>query len=562
MRVDSRHAIKPRVSLSDIGLDGAEGSVQLDNGDAVLRVESGSVVVNSASRAGPYVSTSIGRSDPPIMLCDGDTVSGTTKVATFQQMPADSPRKRAHESSDDSGDETDVDEAPAPAPVAAPSTASSSSSLPRPRGGAIAAVAAAPAPPPDVSLMAEPRPLPPHLPPLRMSANFDWSKHARVKTDNTSQIALAEDLKAADHKLRNFHEWVMMEKFDGMRWVWSGSGFSTKAGNQQAPPPESIRAMLPSIPLDGELWAGRLRFDHVGGHTGAPAEHREEYWASLKYVVYDTKDQPERPLTERLSAIRAQLKARPAHDSSRIDVVEALPCRCSGACLAGLEKRNNEFVKPCPGFSAENPGCPAEFLTRVVKAGGEGIILRRNTSWKAGKEHREVLKVKLRYDHEAVVVGAKMEKESLRIRSINQPTVVGKCDCRCSITCVRNKELCRCEPADYHIIDVPWSKMCTVCEASASDCHCPKGTEKLDPWDEKACRARGWVDSQGKPGFFHPPPGAVVTYRYQRGISTGHPRFPKFARVHPAGCDCEPCVWAATDGNGARAAEAAAQAHK
>ena len=92
MRVDGRHAIKPRVSLSDIGLDGAEGSVQLDNGDAVLRVESGSVVVNSASRAGPYVSTSIGPGEP-IMLCDGDTVSGATKVATFQQMPADSPRK-------------------------------------------------------------------------------------------------------------------------------------------------------------------------------------------------------------------------------------------------------------------------------------------------------------------------------------------------------------------------------------------------------------------------------------------------------------------------------------
>ena len=49
----------------------------------------------------------------------------------------------------------------------------------------------------EISLMAEPRPLPPHAA-AAMSANFGWSKHA-VETDNArAQIALADlDLKAA-----------------------------------------------------------------------------------------------------------------------------------------------------------------------------------------------------------------------------------------------------------------------------------------------------------------------------------------------------------------------------
>ena len=46
---------------------------------------------------------------------------------------------------------------------------------------------------------------------------------------------------------------------------------------------------------------------------------------------------------------------------------------------------------------------------------------------------------------------------------------------------------------------------------------------------------------------YHPPPGTVVTYQYQRGMSTGHPRFPHFLRVHAVDCDCDACALAAAD---------------
>ena len=131
-----RHAVSPRVSLANV-VDGAEGTITISGGDPILRVESGSVSVNSLAGS-PFARTQIGPSDPPILLCDGDTVFGSRKVATFERMPADSPRKRARDdASSDSGEETEVDEepepaAPAPAPAPAPAAAAPAVAVPMP----------------------------------------------------------------------------------------------------------------------------------------------------------------------------------------------------------------------------------------------------------------------------------------------------------------------------------------------------------------------------------------------------------------------------------------------
>ena len=543
MRVDSRHAIKPRVSLSDIGLDGAEGSVQLDNGDAVLRVESGSVVVNSASRAGPYVSTSIGPGEP-IMLCDGDTVSGATKVATFQQMPADSPRKRAHESSDDSGDETDVDEAPAPAPVVAPVAAPAAASYAGRDnngfgdfGGAAACSSAASsfvAAPAAASssgaaaathgLMDGPKPLRAGLPELKMSDQFDWNKRngqarggARAPPPDRP-IAGAVDLELKDVRggTRRLDEFVAMEKFDGVRVLWNGHtrAWYTKAGERAAKMPASLAAMLPDdMWLDGELWAGRNRFQSVMAMINAK-EATDEYWESLKFVVYDAPlakwpddhEHAGRPMgiADRLDAARAALKARGA-DPQRVEVVDAFACRCSGDCIGSLVNRDGKNVQACAGFHAGNPGCPAEFLSRVVAARGEGLILRHARSrFKRGKhKDRDVLKVKLRYDHEAVVIGAWTgDRQSLRVLTFNHPCEGGPraCDCRGG------------EVGEQHVVDVNW---------------------EFDAGRGKASCPSHWVRSDLNSGMWHPPPGTVITYQYQRGLESGHPRHVHYQCEHP-----------------------------
>ena len=125
-----RHAVSPRVSLANI-VDGAEGSITLHGGDPILRVESGSVSVNSLAGT-PFARTQIGPKDPPILLCDGDTVFGSRKVATFERMPADSPRRSRDDASSDSGEETEVDEEPEPA-AAAPAVAAAMPAAPEVR---------------------------------------------------------------------------------------------------------------------------------------------------------------------------------------------------------------------------------------------------------------------------------------------------------------------------------------------------------------------------------------------------------------------------------------------
>ena len=48
-------------------------------------------------------------------------------------------------------------------------------------------------------------------------------------------------------------DWVMSEKYDGMRLYWNGYDFYTRQGNKVIVP-MFIRDKMPSISLDGELW--------------------------------------------------------------------------------------------------------------------------------------------------------------------------------------------------------------------------------------------------------------------------------------------------------------------
>ena len=204
----------------------------------------------------------------------------------------------------------------------------------------------------------------------------------RAEPDNLEEqdcMGILEDLRNwRSGKCRQPCPWVMMEKYDGFNYSWDGERFSTKNGNQRAEPPKSLEPFLPSTPCDGEVWAGRDHFDKV---------FRTE-WPNRKYVIWDTRHRPQLNFTERLADVRAHLEARDA-DRSQVEVAEALHVRCAGACLESLIARDGDDVKVCEGFNEENPGCPAEFLMRVVEVRGEGIILHRNTSWRAGK-HRDV----------------------------------------------------------------------------------------------------------------------------------------------------------------------------
>ncbi|MGA9780046.1 MAG: hypothetical protein WBS33_17435 [Verrucomicrobiia bacterium] len=56
--------------------------------------------------------------------------------------------------------------------------------------------------------------------------------------------------------------WPASEKMHGCRAYWDGSQFWTRGGNVIATP-DWFTDGLPGVPLDGEIWAGRGRFEEA-----------------------------------------------------------------------------------------------------------------------------------------------------------------------------------------------------------------------------------------------------------------------------------------------------------
>ena len=51
--------------------------------------------------------------------------------------------------------------------------------------------------------------------------------------------------------------------------------------------PPSFIVSLPAVPLDGELWLGRGRFDALSARVRR-AEPDERDWRGVRYMVFDT----------------------------------------------------------------------------------------------------------------------------------------------------------------------------------------------------------------------------------------------------------------------------------
>ena len=62
-----------------------------------------------------------------------------------------------------------------------------------------------------------------------------------------------------DPDKHNPEGWLMSEKLDGVRCYWNGNKMYSRKGKKFFAP-ESFKARLPDIALDGELWTKRDDF--------------------------------------------------------------------------------------------------------------------------------------------------------------------------------------------------------------------------------------------------------------------------------------------------------------
>jgi DNA ligase-1 len=167
--------------------------------------------------------------------------------------------------------------------------------------------------------------------------------------------------------------YLVSEKYDGVRAVWDGAVLRFRSGLPIAAP-AWFTARLPALPLDGELWLARGRFEALCGtvRRGVPVDVE---WRALRYLVFEL------PNGEGDFAQRARR-------------IEAVARRAGWAQLVAVEQQQ----------VADRQALQRR-LDSVVGAGGEGLVLHRaDARYETGRSGA-LLKLKPLQDADGWVVG-------------------------------------------------------------------------------------------------------------------------------------------------------------
>jgi DNA ligase 1 len=166
--------------------------------------------------------------------------------------------------------------------------------------------------------------------------------------------------------------YLISEKFDGVRALWDGKSLRFRSGRSVNAPAWFV-GKLPAQALDGELWLARGRFDALSGIV-RKTEPQDAEWRQIKYLIFEL---PEAPGT---FAQRAQ----------RIREVVA---KTQWAQLIAVEQ-----------FRVADRAVLKRKLDEVVRGGGEGLMLHlADAAYVTGRSD-VLLKLKPLQDTEAVVI--------------------------------------------------------------------------------------------------------------------------------------------------------------
>ena len=166
--------------------------------------------------------------------------------------------------------------------------------------------------------------------------------------------------------------WVS-EKLDGVRGYWNGTQLLTRGGERIAAPAWFIEGW-PDTPLDGELWAGRGQFSRAVSIVRQQSPGDAD-WSAIRFMVFD------------LPASSATFTERNAE------------------LIRVVKRMGKPWVQAVAQTHVRNRGELAAMLDRVVREGGEGLMLHRGSSLYRAERSDDLLKLKPFEDAEARVVG-------------------------------------------------------------------------------------------------------------------------------------------------------------
>ncbi len=167
-------------------------------------------------------------------------------------------------------------------------------------------------------------------------------------------------------------QYLVSEKYDGVRAVWNGQTLRTRQG-RLIHAPAWFTAGFPEMALDGELWIKRGAFDQVSGivRTKQPDDKK---WRQINYLVFE------------LPNAQGDFSARYSN------------------ILHAIKKANIKHLKAVKQFKIKSHQQLNQKLKAIVAAGGEGLMLHRADAFYETGRSSALLKLKPYFDAEATVI--------------------------------------------------------------------------------------------------------------------------------------------------------------
>ncbi|WP_233282103.1 DNA ligase [Nitrincola iocasae] len=167
-------------------------------------------------------------------------------------------------------------------------------------------------------------------------------------------------------------DYLVSEKYDGVRAIWTGEQLLTRQGNP-IPAPNWFTAPLPAVWLDGELWTQRQDFETLSSIVRTQTAN-DDRWRQVSYMVFDMPD--------------AQLPFEQRY-KNYTDLIEQI---------------NAAHIKAIQQLRFDSNQALSEHLQALVESGAEGLMLHLASAHHRSGRSDALLKLKPYFDAEAEVI--------------------------------------------------------------------------------------------------------------------------------------------------------------
>jgi DNA ligase-1 len=166
--------------------------------------------------------------------------------------------------------------------------------------------------------------------------------------------------------------WLISEKYDGVRAYWDGSQLLTRSG-YPIQVPQGFTRGWPQQHLEGELWIGYGAFEPLSALVRSHDTAAQD-WQPVQFMLFDLPQWPGN-FAQRHEQLRRLV------DTSTVANLQVIPQQ-RGSTAEALDRR----------------------LTEVIERSGEGLMLHRADALYQLRRTADLRKIKPFQDAEAVVI--------------------------------------------------------------------------------------------------------------------------------------------------------------